>query len=169
MYFFLNDIVIHTNDLSDTQVCLKLFTVLFSHIVQKDVHFCKQTLVTMFCIFITINRHQAYHTRMQLAVLNHNAHTRWQQYQNKDGENVFHRKYRKSSKQWDATPVTEKKKYDYLPKLMEEIRQHRKMLTHSLKYILPLSHDNPSRIQPNIGHTQPDLTKQIVLNKHSHF
>ena len=75
---------------------------------------------------------------------------------------MFHRKYRKSSKQWDATPVTEKKKYDYLPKLMEEIRQHRKKFTHSLKYI-------PPHIQTNIGHTQSDLTKQIVLNKHSCF
>ena len=70
---------------------------------------------------------------MQLAVLDHNAHTGRRQYQNKDGENMFQRKYRKSSKQWDVTPVTEKKKYDYIPKLMEEIRQHWKKLTHTLK------------------------------------
>ena len=121
------------------------------------------------CIFKYFNRHQAYQTRMQLVVLDHNAHTGRQQYQNKDGETVYLRKYRKSSKQWDATPALEKKKYSYIPTLMEEIRQKRKQLTHTLKYNPPASQNQPSRIQPNIAHQQPATTKDIVQCKHSRF
>jgi len=40
---------------------------------------------------------------MQLAVMDQNAHVGRHQYYNKQGEGVFLRKYRKSSKQWDAT------------------------------------------------------------------
>jgi len=104
---------------------------------------------------------------MQLAVLDHNAHTGRQQYRNSDGEIVLQWKYRKSSKQWDATPAPDKKKYTYTPKLTEIIRQQRKQLTHALKYIPPLSRDHPSCIQPNIGHTQPATTKEIAQKKYS--
>ena len=51
---------------------------------------------------------------MQLAVLDHNTHAEWENAKTRNGD-LRYRKYRKASKQWDATPVICKKQYSYIP------------------------------------------------------
>ena len=57
-------------------------------------------------------RNQSYHTRVQLAVLDHNAHLDREKAKNKTGEIIYNRKFRKQTKKWDATPSMESKKYN---------------------------------------------------------
>ena len=64
-------------------------------------------------------RNQSYHTRIQLAVLDHNAHLDRPQAQSKHGEYMYSRKFHKQTKKWDTTPTLTKKKYEYLPELID--------------------------------------------------
>ena len=60
-------------------------------------------MMCTFCLFCY--RNQSYHTRVQLAVLNHNFHANRDQAQNKSGENLYSRKFREQTKKWDITPI----------------------------------------------------------------
>ena len=59
--------------------------------------------------------------RVQLAVLDHNAHLERAAATNIRGEQLYHRKYRKQSKMWDATPLKDRKGYKYIPEVMVTI------------------------------------------------
>ena len=61
----------------------------------------------------SVYRNQSYHTRIQLAVLDHNAHLHRQIAENKKGEPMHSRKFRKQTKKWDTTPTLTMKKYEY--------------------------------------------------------
>jgi len=52
---------------------------------------------------------------------------------NKDGNIIHHRKYRKSSKKWDATATLESKKYEYIPPLLKAIYAERSMSSYTTK------------------------------------
>ena len=56
---------------------------------------------------------QSYNTRIQLAVLDYNAHLDSEKAKNKCGDVIYNRKFRKQTKKWDATPSLVSKKYDY--------------------------------------------------------
>ena len=68
-----------------------------------------------------VYRNLAYQTRVQLAILDYNSHLSREKAKNKDGIQMYNRKFRKQSKKWDATPVLECKKYPHIPDLMKEI------------------------------------------------
>lgn len=115
------------------------------------------------------SRNQAYIARMQLAVLDHNAHINRAKYKNTSGDDVFYRKYRKASKVWDVTPALLKKEYKYIPQLMKDILDYREHSAHNMKYIPPLPPEHPSHIQKTIAHKEPILTKEIIRQKSSRF
>ena len=62
------------------------------------------------------------HARIQLAVLDYNLA------KNKDGNYIYHHKYQKASKKWDATATLESKKYQYIPPLLKAIHEERSFI-----------------------------------------
>ena len=66
---------------------------------------------------------------------------------NKDGDIIYHRKYRKKFKKWEASPTKFKKQYKYIPELLNLIERERTdpILNVKTKAILPA--DLPVRIQ----------------------
>ena len=127
----------------------------------------------MFCdpchIDIFLYRDQAFIARTQLAILDYNAHAKRDKYRNKDGNEVFHCKYRKASQMWDTTPAIKKKEYLYISKLMDDILDYRIQSHRNMKFIPPVAADHPSQIQKTISHSDPIPTHQIVQRKQSHF
>ena len=107
--------------------------------------------------------------RIQLAVLDHNAHIEQAAAINSKGEQIYHRKYRKQSKKWDAAPLKDRKDYKYIPELIAAKYEHRKQSTITLKRTMRLPDDHPINIQATIAHTQPGDTADIVKNKRSRF
>lgn len=107
--------------------------------------------------------------RVQLAVLDHNAHLERAAATNIRGEQIYHRKYRKQSKKWDAAPLKDRKGYKYIPELIAAIFEQRKQSTITLKRTMPLPDNHPVNIQATIAHTQPGDTADIVKNKKSRF
>jgi len=121
------------------------------------------TEIYVFCdpchIDIFQYRDQAFIARTQLAILDYNAHANRDKYRNKDGNEVFYRKYHKASKMWDAAPAIKKKEYLYISKLMEDILNYRIQSHTNMKFIPPVPADHPSQIQKTIGHIQFQLIK----------
>ena len=101
--------------------------------------------------------------RIKLAVLDHNLHTKRGIARNKNGEQIYSRRYR------DVTPCKEAKKYEYLPLLMQDILTSRRESTDGLKNKESVPQDHPRRIQQTIAHQPPMNTKDIVMNKKSRF
>ena len=127
-------------------------------------------LLFMFLVNIIIKfRNQSYHTRIQLAVLDHNAHLDRDKAKNKNGEVIYNRKFRKQTKKWDATPSLEKKKYTYMPDLMNRIENQHVLSTRNLKRAQPSPYDQPNHIAKTIANSQPESTKEIVQKKQSRF
>jgi len=60
-------------------------------------------------------RDQSYTTRVQLTVLDHNKYLNRGKACNKEGHELYARKFHKQTKKWDAIPLKEHKKYDYIP------------------------------------------------------
>ena len=106
---------------------------------------------------------------MQLAVLDHNAHIERAAATNSKGEQIYHRKYRKQSKKWDATPVKDTKDYKYILELMAAIFEQRKKSADTLKRTICLPDHHSVNIHYTIAHTQPGDTVDIVRNKRSRF
>ena len=101
-------------------------------------------------------RNNSYLAHCQLALLDHNEHTQRENAVSKSGNVIYHRKYRKQSKKWDASPVKCEKAYKYVPELIQYIFEERNISDHGLKgkRIRPLEH--PTNIQRTIAHTIPD-------------
>ena len=108
-------------------------------------------------------------TRIQLAVLDHNAHCDRQVAATAKGEQRYHRKYRKQPKKWDVTPVKAKKEYKYIPKVIAAIFQAYNESNNSLKSKKRLREDHPVYIQNTIAHRPPSCTADNVVNKRSRF
>jgi len=86
------------------------------------------------------------------------------------GEFIYHRKYRKQSKKWDAALLKDKKDYKYIPELITAIFEQRKQSTVTLKRTsVHLPEGHPMNIQATIAHTQPGDTATIIRNKRSRF
>lgn len=116
-----------------------------------------------------IYRNEGYLTRVQLAILDHNAHTERSVAVNRKGNTIYHRKYRKQTKKWDVTAVKSTKEYKYIPDLMQQIFEERMMSAAPLKQPITLAQDHPAKRQRTIAHTQPDETVNIATNKSSRF
>ena len=110
-----------------------------------------------------------YRARIQLAVLDHNAHIqRHPRQHGKTHEFQYHRRYRKQTKNWDVVKVMEAKQYKYIPELMDKILKywHESSLTMRFR---SSSSSHLAHIQPTIAHTQPPNTHVIVNTKKSRF
>jgi len=116
-----------------------------------------------------LHRNQAYQTRVQLAVLDYNSHLTREKAKNKDGIQIYNRKFRKQTKKWDATPVLECKKYPHIPKLMKDIELEYKNRDNALRVQVESPYDNPTAIQKTIGNSQPEATSEIVQKKRTRF
>ena len=114
-------------------------------------------------------RNQAYQARIQLAVLDNNAHCTRDPAYNKSGAALYARKYRKQSKKWDATPIKKRKDYNYMPKIIDTIEEQQYNFSGPLKKKRPLPQGHPAHIQATIGDSQPTSTSIIVQNKRSRF
>ena len=106
---------------------------------------------------------------MQLAVLDHNQHAGRNVKTNKKGEVIYARKYRKASRKWDVTPTLEQKKYNYIPRLIKEIKSQRQNSDHVLKQKLPTPGSHPNNIQHTIGEILPSGSRELASNKRSRF
>ena len=111
----------------------------------------------------------AYQTRVQLAILDHNNHLQRGQAATKSGDTMFHRKYRKQSKKWDATPTMNQKAYQYIPTIIRAIVEKRTCESITLKHSIIVPEDHPTRIQDTIAHVPPTATHDIIRNKRSRF
>jgi len=120
-------------------------------------------------LLIVFYRNSSYHTRVQLAVLDHNFHSNREQARRKSGELMFARKFRKQTKKWDITPTLKKKTYEYIPDLMKDIMTLRVTTSSKLKDKVVLDEHHPKRRQSTIGNTQPLPTTELVSNKKSRF
>ena len=112
----------------------------------------------------------AYRARIQLAVLDHNAHIhRAPKQQAQTLEYIYHRRYRRQTRNWDVVKVMERKEYEYIPELLDMIVKFWKEsgCTTRKRNALPSNH--PSHIQRTIAHTEPPNTHTIVENKKSRF
>lgn len=107
--------------------------------------------------------------QVQLAVLDHNAHSEREAAVSTKGEQLYHRKYRKQSKKWDVTPLKTTKTYKYIPELIQAVFEERKASISSMKRPATLPEEHPTNIQHTIAHTQPNNTADIVKNKKSRF
>ena len=123
------------------------------------------SLMYLYAIF----RNQAYQARIQLAVLDNNAHCLREPAHSRDGTAIHARKFRKQSKKWDVTPVKKSKEYSYVNKIIQEIQKQRHDSCESLKKKRPLSPSNPYHIQHTIGDSDPPSTSTIIENKRSRF
>lgn len=120
-------------------------------------------------ICVIYSRNQAYQARVQLAVMDYNAHLGRDKAKNKSGDIIYNRKFRKQTKKWDATPALKDKQFTYIPELMEVIKSQHISSSSSLKKGLPSRHDHPTSIQKTIANTPPTSTNEIVRKKQSRF
>ena len=102
-------------------------------------------------------------------MLDHNAHSEREAAVDKKGDQLYHRKYRKQSKKWDATPLKSNKTYKYINELVQAVFEERMVSVSSIKRPMTLPEDHPANIQHTIAHLQPDNTTDIVKNKKSRF
>ena len=87
-------------------------------LLSKEMHLGKLSLYS----FVQFYSDTAYRTRIQLAVLDHNAHMDHNAKQHgKSLDYQYHRRYRKQTKNWDAVKVMEAKEYKYIANLIEQI------------------------------------------------
>ena len=115
------------------------------------------------------SRNEAYLARTQLAVLDHNTYCDRQVATTAKGEQRYHRKYRKQSKNCDVTPVKMRIEYKYMPALIAAIFQADKESDNSLKSKKHLWENHPAHIQHNIAHCPPDHNADTVTKKCSRF
>lgn len=109
-------------------------------------------------------RDSAYRARIQLAVLDHNAHiSRSPKQHNSSQEFLYHRRYRKQTRQWDVVKVLEAKEFQYIPEMFGEVLKFWQQSSFSMK---KRSTTLPSQ---TIAHIPPPDTCTIVTNKKSRF
>ena len=112
-------------------------------------------------------RDSAYRARIQLAVLDHNAHISHSPKQhNSSHEFLYHRRYRKQTRQWDVVKVLETKEFKYIPEMFEEVLRFWQQSSFSMK---KRSTTQPSHVIRTIAHIPPPDTCTIVANKISRF
>ena len=112
----------------------------------------------------------AYRARIQLAVLDHNAHIgRNPKCYTDSQEFQYHRRYRKQTKNWDAVKVMESKEYKQITDLSNEVYKYWEESEFNMKKRSVIPGNHPCNIQHTIAHTQPPETNVIVVNTKSRF
>lgn len=131
-----------------TQVHQNLSTVCYQGTPQRELHISKPQQQNAL-LYIIFTRNQVYHARVQLAVLDHNAHVGREVATNKKGEQIYHHKYRKQTKKWDVTPTKHMKKYKYATELMDAVMTEQKSSCAPLK--------RPRRVDRGINHLEQGI------------
>jgi len=112
------------------------------------------------------NSDTAYQARIQLAVLDHNAHVNRNAKQHKQThEYQYYRRYRKQTKHWDVVKVLEAKEYKYIPELMKAIQHNWEQSVFTMKSKQLVDAQHPVNIQQTIAHIQPPNTCITVNEK----
>ena len=112
----------------------------------------------------------AYRARIQLAVLDHNAHLDRNPKQRGENQGLqYHRRYRKQTCNWDVVKVLDRKEYKYIPELMTEIMTYWQQSGFNMHSQTTVPPNHPTRIQSTIAHNQPPDTHTIANNKKSRF
>ena len=114
-------------------------------------------------------RNESYIARIRLAVIDYNVYVERPIARNKEGDIIYHRKYRKQTKKWDVTPVQCPKKYSYMKDLVAEILKLRELSDQTTRSKVALISNHPCNIQLTIGHIQPPETSEILSTKQSRF
>lgn len=83
------------------------------------------------------------------------------------GDHIYSRKFRKQTKKWDTTPTLKKKKYEYIPGLMDDILSQRSNTSSRLKDRVVLEESHPKHQQATIGNVEPPPTAELVASKRS--
>ena len=102
------------------------------------------TCCTRLLLLYVCCRNMAYQTRVQLTILDHNNHLQRGKAVTKSGDIVFHRKYRKQSKKWDASPTMNRKTYLYIPTILKLIIEKRISASITLKHSVVVPEDHPT-------------------------
>ena len=110
-----------------TQELLKLFIMCFG-IYTKTIFLSVSVIFyrTIYCYcnmchLLIVFSNESYIACIRLAVMDYNAHAERPVARNKEGDIVYHRKYKKQTKKWDITPVRCPKKYSYMENLVADI------------------------------------------------
>lgn len=111
-------------------------------------------------------RNESNIVHVRLAVIDYDAHVEREVASNREGDIIYHRKYRK---QRDVTPVRCHKEYPYMKELVADILKMREESDLSMRSKLPLSSNHPHNIQLTIGQDAPPETLHIISNKQSRF
>ena len=120
-------------------------------------------LFVMFAQLIVLcYRYLSYNTRIQLVVLDYNAHLDHEKVNNKCGDVICNQKFQERTKKWGPTPSLVNKKYDYIPDLLEEIEPWHIQSRNNLKKGQPSPYDHPASIARTIGNSQLGSTKEMV-------
>ena len=116
-------------------------------------------------------REEAYKARVQLAVMDHNFHLGREQRTSPSVPDrcQYRRVYRKSSQNWDAVPVLEKKSYAYLAPLCISVFERYQAFDGNLKDKISKFANHPEMIASTIACTEPPPTLSIIQNKQSRF
>ena len=82
----------------------------FQHMLPNELIFSKDVNCLLHIYYICkFFRNQSYQARIQLSVLDYNAHINRDKAKNKEGDTIYARKFRKQTKKWDASATWRKK------------------------------------------------------------
>ena len=99
-------------------------------------------------------------------MIDYNVHVEQPITRNKEGDIIYHWKYRKQTKKWDVTPVQCPKKYSYMKDLVAEILKLMELSDQTIRSKVALISNHPCNIQlTTIGHIQPPETSKILSTK----
>ena len=154
------------------QELLKLFIMWYWYMHQNDFlfskcnYYCCRFIQSLVCFFF---RNEAYIACIRLAVLDYSAHAEQPVVRNKEGNIVYHRKYRKQTKKWDTAPVRCPKMYSYMDDLVADIIRLREKSDQTTRSKVTLPSNHPRNLQLTIGHVPPPETSEILSTKQSRF
>ena len=79
------------------------------------------------------------------------------------------RKYNPPTKTWTVKPIKRQKEYIYLPLMMAKIFHRMRFLQTKLADQCEMDDDDPRKIAPTIGHSQPLSTKELLQKRKSRW
>ena len=116
-------------------------------------------------MFCSIFRYPAFKARSELAIIDHNQHSRLKQATNEFGEPLFSRCWSKKAGRWVPIIVKERKNYDYIPYLMTTILDSRRRDNGSEARSVLIRKDDPRFKAKTIAKLPPKPTKELVKTK----
>lgn len=107
--------------------------------------------------------------RMKLAMIDHNSHASRIQATTKDGRLQYQCKYSKASGRFSVVPLMEKKKYEFMPELMQKVFTQKAKTPGRIRQHVSLAMDDPRRIHPRISMLPRPTIEELVQQQKSRF